>query len=289
MSYQKEYSIDSLFPENNPQQTYEMTPLTLMEFSVDSTYTQLIVADSGYTESSYTITAQTAITEADFKTIFSATYKIIQHQTYSLNNYTYTIGDSSMSITLPDLYSTDSNCNQNIEYTIAQTNGSALPDFIAFDSTTRSFSVETNNYDYASNYTLKVQFYSTDAPTVIDDMLEFTIDVEGTQVVNNFTVDEPTSETEFISPPVFQTDLGFLTLKQGDTMTYKLPTVVSSTGNSVNMEISMDDAQKGFVNYQNSEFFIHPSTTTEPNVYSIPIKLVDSVTSTLTTSYTLSI
>ena len=194
-----------------------------------------------------------------------------------------------MSITLPDLYSTDSNCNQNIEYTIAQTNGSALPDFIAFDSTTRSFSVETNNYDYASNYTLKVQFYSTDAPTVIDDMLEFTIDVEGTQVVNNFTVDEPTSETEFISPPVFQTDLGFLTLKQGDTMTYKLPTVVSSTGNSVNMEISMDDAQKGFVNYQNSEFFIHPSTTTEPNVYSIPIKLVDSVTSTLTTSYTLSI
>ena len=79
MSYQKEYSIDVLFPENNPTVTYEMTPLSLDEFTKDSTWTQLIVADSGYTESSYTISTQTTITDTDFKTLFSATYKVIQH------------------------------------------------------------------------------------------------------------------------------------------------------------------------------------------------------------------
>lgn len=71
------------------------------------------------------------------------------------------------------------------------TDGSALPNFISFDAASTSFSIQTDNFTNAGNYTIKVQFYSLNEPTVIDDMLEFTVWVNGTEVVSTVEIEDP--------------------------------------------------------------------------------------------------
>ena len=249
MNYNKDFSFDFLFPETIPAETQALTKLTIDQKSFDASNQRFYQPDAtAYTQASYNPGTLTAITEADFLTLFSGKYAIYQYETYSLANYTYQIEDSNLSITLPTLFSNYSFCNQNIEYITKLTDGSALPNFISFDAASTSFSIQTDNFTNAGNYTIKVQFYSLNEPTVIDDMLEFTVWVNGTEVVSTVEIEDPSDVDQSFSPPTFSAPLESLTLEQKETITYSLPSITSTTGNQVDVAISLGDA-KPFVNY----------------------------------------
>ena len=103
-------------------------------------------------------------------------------------------------------------------YTAKLSNGNSLPNFISFDSSTRTFSISSSSITDTGTYTILISAYLT-----LNTAMTSTSALTWTLIVKSST----TTQT-----PYFYTSLTDQSLKAGSFLIYSLPTVVSPNGYS---------------------------------------------------------
>jgi hypothetical protein len=171
---------------------------------------------------------------------------------------------------------TSSCTSYTFTYTSTQNSGSALPSFLTFSATSKTYTVYTTDTTKIGTYTIKLLGTLNDA-SATSAYITWKLVISAA----SFVVSANTA-------PTFSGSLVDQTVNAGSSGSYTLPGTTDADGDNVAITAKLGKAAT-FVTYSSGKFTISPGASLASGAYTVTVTLTDDNASPKSTSYTFNI